>query len=124
MTKQVKIIVAILCICATLGIASSFYFYSLTREVETRLGESDKVIAQIGQLILLPEGEIPTVATVDDLELLRDQAFFANAELGDKVLIYNKAKKAFLFRPSQGKIIEVSGITIDVDVTTDATTQE
>jgi hypothetical protein len=64
----------------------------------------------VGKLILLPSGETPTIMTVTDKQKLTGQQFFANAKNGDKVLIYEKAKKAFLYDPVADKIIEVSPI--------------
>lgn len=68
--------------------------------------EARQVVDRVGQLIILPADESPTVATVTDLEALKDQAFFANAQIGDKVLIYANAGKAILYRPSENKVIE------------------
>lgn len=59
----------------------------------------------------LPAGEQPTLATVADQEKLKGQDFFSHAQNGDKLLIYPKAKKAILYRPSTGKIIEVTNLT-------------
>ena len=73
--------------------------------------EIQKLVATVGQLILLPS-ETPTVATVVDPAQLKDQAFFANATKGDKLLIYTNAKKAILYDPVQNKIIEVAPINI------------
>ncbi len=72
------------------------------------------VIAAIGKHILLPEGEEPTVATVSDPEKLKDQLFFKHAEMGDKVLIYTKAKMAYLYDPDRDILLEVAPITTDV----------
>lgn len=74
--------------------------------------EVDKLVSQIGKLMVLPEGEQPTVATVTDVEKLKDQPFFAKAENGNKVLIYTGAKKAILFDQAANKIIEVAPINI------------
>lgn len=67
---------------------------------------------KVGKLIVLPEGEDPTVATVSDKSKLQDQRFFAKAENGDKVLIYAKAGKAILYRPSIDKIIEMGPVNL------------
>lgn len=76
--------------------------------------EVSEVIAAIGKHILLPEGEEPTVATVSDPEKLKDQLFFKHAETGDKVLIYTKAKMAYLYDPDRDILLEVAPITTDV----------
>lgn len=70
------------------------------------------LIKEVGKIIVLPDGETPTVATVTDLEKVKNQDFFARAQNGDKILIYPKAKKAFLYRPSEKKIIEVGMVNI------------
>ncbi len=41
----------------------------------------------------------------------KGQPFFANAQVGDKVLIYYKAKKAILYNPTDNKIVEVGPIS-------------
>lgn len=70
--------------------------------------DNKKLIDQIGKLIILPTDEEPTIATVNDLSKLQGQPFFEKAQIGDKVLIYNIARKAILFRPSNNQIIELA----------------
>ena len=48
--------------------------------------------------------------TVTDKEKLSGQLFFANAKNGDKVLVYEKAKKAFLYDPDADIVIEVGPV--------------
>lgn len=74
--------------------------------------EQQTLVDQIGKLTDLPKGETPTVATVTDASKLKDQAFFINAVTGDKVLIYTNAKKAFLYRPSTNKIINIAPVNL------------
>jgi hypothetical protein len=62
--------------------------------------------------MLLPTEELPIVATVADPEKLKGQAFFVNATKGDKVLIYNTAKKAILYSPTENKIVDVAPLSI------------
>lgn len=69
-----------------------------------------QLVAQIGQVAVLPLDESPTVATVVDPSKLRDQPFFANVEAGDQVLIYPVSKRAVLWRPSTHKVVEVSTV--------------
>jgi flagellar basal body-associated protein FliL len=70
------------------------------------------LIAKVGKLTVLPTNETPTVATVTDITKLKDQAFFTNAQNGDKVLIYTQAKEAYLYRPSTNKIINIAPVNL------------
>lgn len=74
--------------------------------------EVKALITQVGKLVLLPTGEAPTVATVSDKNKLKSQAFFAHAENGDKLLMYTKAGKAYLYRPTLNMLIEVAPLNI------------
>jgi len=75
--------------------------------------EITTLIERVGKLIKLPTGEEPTVATVSDPAKLKDQVFFANAQVGDKVLIYTKARKAYLYDPEGDILLEVAPITAE-----------
>jgi hypothetical protein len=77
---------------------------AIQREIKT-------LTLKIGRVMELPKGEEPTLATVTDKQKLKGQDFFANAKNGDKLLIYRKAKKAILYRPSTEKIIDVTNLT-------------
>jgi hypothetical protein len=72
----------------------------------------NSVILEVGNHLILPMNEAPTVATVADPQKLRDQPFFQNAEVGDQILIYSVAKKAILWRPSVKKVVEVSSLSV------------
>ena len=74
--------------------------------------EVAQLVEKVGQLIVLPANEMPTVATVKNPENLRKQSFFANAKEGDRVLIYTVSKKAILYDPVANKIVEVAPLTI------------
>lgn len=74
--------------------------------------ETDALIIEVGKLIVLPADEKPTVATITDVDKLKDQPLFKNAKNGDKVLIYTTANKAILYRPSEKRIIEVGSVNI------------
>jgi len=72
--------------------------------------ETKELTDRIGRFMELPTGEQPTLATVTDQDKLKGQNFFAHAQNGDKLLVYPIARKAILYRPSIGKVIEVSNL--------------
>lgn len=98
---------------ATTG--TTYYFYS---ELQTAKNpdkaaenEAKELVAAVGQLIVLPD-ELPVVATVADLEKLKGQPFFQFASVGDKVLIFNEARKAVLYSPGENRIVDVAPLSI------------
>lgn len=97
------------------AVVSSGYFYARYRQVLTEASKSDTniILETIGKSIELPEGEAPTIATVTDKTKLSGQSFFRKAENGDKVLLYPEARKAFLYRPSTKKVVDMTIINID-----------
>ena len=80
--------------------------------------KSSDIIAQVGTHIELPQGETPTIATVTDPSKLIDQPFFAKARAGDIVLIYTAAREAYLFDPTQNKLVTVAPITTNAAAAT------
>lgn len=74
--------------------------------------QTAKLIAEVGKLIDLPAGETPTIATVTDVNKLKDQPFFQKAKNGNKVLIYNNAKKVILYDPDAHKIVDVGPFSV------------
>ncbi|MBI2798008.1 hypothetical protein HYX70_01750 [Candidatus Saccharibacteria bacterium] len=100
-----------------LGVAS-VYFYLQYQKIKQNPNavaqqETDVLVKQVGKLITLPTDETPTVATIVDKDKLKDQPFFTNAQNGDKILIYTKAKKAIIYRPKDNKLINVGPIAIN-----------
>lgn len=75
--------------------------------------EVDSLVMDVEKLLALPSDEKPTVATITDVEKLKEQVFFKNALNGDKVLIYTKNRKAILYRPTENKIVEVGAVNIN-----------
>ena len=68
------------------------------------------VVEDVAKLIKLPEGEIPSVATITDLSQLPNQEFYRFAKVGDKMLIFSQAHKIILYRPSEHIIIDVAPV--------------
>jgi hypothetical protein len=122
-TKAIFIIlmvVLVLSISATIALS---YLYLNSRQTQDpdQLTEKEVqlLVNKVSKLIELPE-ETPTVATVTDVEKLSTQPFFQNAINGDKVLIFQTARKAYLYRPENNILIEVA--PLNVQDQTEATT--
>jgi len=74
-----------------------------------------QLVSDVSELMVLPEDEQPTVATVADPEQLIGQPFFNKAKKGYKVLIYTNAQKAILYDPDAKKIIDIAPLNIGSD---------
>ena len=109
--KIVPVFILVFCL-VLLGGLYFFKEWKGQNDIEIK-SETQTLIEEVGKLISLPQDEEPTIATVSDPEVLKKQAFFANAKAGDKVLIYAKAKKAVLYDPVAKKIVEVAPLNID-----------
>lgn len=119
--SSIKILGIVVGIIVLIAAGVSYYFYAQEQDAQKLLQGANSQLSQeqvknlvdkVGKIIELPTGETPQVATVSDKSQLKGQ-FFANAEDGDTVLIYTNAKKAFLYRPSENKIIEVGPINLE-----------
>jgi hypothetical protein len=97
-------------ILVTTSLALAGYFYYLYQQTNAKANEVESTIEDISRHIKLPEGEVPTLATVADKKKLSEQEFFKLAENGDKVLIYKQAQKAILYRPSIDRIIDIAPV--------------
>lgn len=113
--NRITLIAGGVVIIAVVAIAAAGFFWmkwqAQSNPEKSAKDEVASVLTAVAKLMVLPE-EQPTVATVKDPEKLKDQIFFANAKTSDKVLIYSKARKAILYRPSEDKIIEVAPLNI------------
>lgn len=115
-----KNITLVLLVIALAGAGSAYYFYNQFEQLKQNPQaltdkENTTLVAKLGQLMVLPDGEEPTIATVADPSKLKDQPFFAKAKTGDRVFIYTNAKKAILYDEVGNKIVEVAPINIGKD---------
>lgn len=116
--KRLLLIAAIILIIGSTGAA--VYFYYQYSKVKASLNTSTQsqikdVLNKVGKFIDLPNDEDPSIATITDVSKLKGQPFFVKARNGDMVIVYNKAKRAILYRPSENKIIDFT--IVDPNVT-------
>lgn len=93
----------------------------ITSQTQLTDKEADEMLIKVGTLMSLPSDEKPTIATISDTQKLASQPFFINARIGDKVLIFNSAKKVILYRPEANKIINVAPLGSGGEVAGDST---
>lgn len=98
-------------------------FYDLYKLYEAKVPKSEKevekeaaeITLQLKKIMEVPD-EKPVIATVKDKDTLKaQQAFFAQAENGDKLVVFQGARKAILYRPSIAKIIESGPLLVSPD---------
>lgn len=99
----------------TVSVAGYFYYEYRQGLKPADAEEIKNLTAELGKIMELPDGEVPTLATVTDKGKLADQPFFRKAENGDKVLIYTNNGRAIIYRPSTKKIIDVTAVNVNAD---------
>lgn len=114
--KSVVVSFVILILLAVGGSSAGIYYYFQYKAAVARANdpkiEVQDVLSKIGKLIDLPTGEEPTVATVQDAEKIRSQAFFVKAQNGYRVVLYPNARLAILFDEKANKLINVGTINV------------
>ncbi len=125
MSKFAKILISLLVIFFIASAVFAGYYYKKVKDLtknESALKDTQlkEVIEKVGKLVVLPQGEQPTLATVSDPSQLQNQPFFKSAKKGDQVLVYINARRAILYDPIANKIIDIAplNVTNPVDTTT------
>ena len=73
--------------------------------------QAAEILHEVGQLIQLPSGETPTMASINNAAVAKEnQPFLANAENGDVLIVYTNVGEALLYRPSTDKLIAVGPV--------------
>lgn len=99
--------------------ATSVYFWNVAREAQLKAPEavaqknqeeSKQVISELQKLIELKQDEKPTVAKIEDPEVLKksNKDFYTNAKAGDYLILY--PERAIIFRLDEKKIINIAPI--------------
>lgn len=88
-------------------------FHTKTDSATANKTTSKRIVQEVGNIYMLPAGEEPTVALVQDKAKLGNQEFFKNTVNGDYLLVYSKAKLALVYRESNHKLVNVGPVNID-----------
>lgn len=120
LVRSKKFLLIALIVALLVSVAYFVFAYAKTRDELTKAQnpeqaakiEAEDLAKKLSSFVELPKDEAPTLATVNDAEKLKSQVFFAEAQNGDKVLVYTQARKALLYRPSTQKIIEYAPVAL------------
>lgn len=116
-----KIFLAFLVVLLIALLAGSAYLYKQYKDTQNQVNklstvqgqqelsktQTNQLLGEMRSIILLPSNEDPVVATVTDINLLKSQPFYQDAKNGDRVVVFVNAKKAYIYRPDEKKIINV-----------------
>jgi hypothetical protein len=121
-----KILISFVILALIGGVGYSQYqlYRATNAEYQKQVAEerTQKVVQSVATLMELPE-ETPQVATVQDVDLLRQtQPFFGKAENGDLVLIYSQM--AIIYSEKKNKIINVGPVNRDTPTPSEAVNTE
>ena len=108
-SKRGMIGIILISVIALVAVAIYYFFFRGSAELRAARKDFDITTQAVGKLMELPD-EVPVLATVTDLEKLKGQPFFDEAQNGDKVLVFNVARKVVLYRPSTKKIVNFSNL--------------
>lgn len=116
MQKSVLFSFIVLFLIAVAGSGAGIYYYTQYQNLEKRMNdptiEVREILEKVGNLMELPIDEEPTVATVNNPDAIRDQAFFAKAKKGDRVILYQNAGIAILYDEKANKILNFGTINV------------
>ena len=117
-TRQ-KVLLVILIVALVALIAGVGYLYKKYRDTQamvyklsTAQGQQElnktqieAILSEMRKLIVVPTGEDPAIATIVDIEQLKSSPFYKDAQNGDRVVLFNNAKKAYIYRPDSKIIV-------------------
>ena len=91
---------------AVLTLAGGFFGYKYWQALQNDPQRQAKELLDYVSSISDTPPETPTIATVTDTSKLSNETLRARSQNGDKLLIYTRAKRLILYRPSTKKVIE------------------
>lgn len=124
-TNIPMIIFAVLFLLAAGGFVWSYINYSNAKkqlvvltdpkaQQEAAKKEVQALVDKVKKLVVLPENEDPTIATITDAPALaKEQPFYKDAHNGDKLMVYMQAKKAFIYDPNRNILVNVGPIYME-----------
>lgn len=125
MTSFVKTTLRLVVVLGLLAFGAwSFWRYQQTQEqlrllsdpqAQSELAAKERMdlLAKVGKLMVLPEGEDPLILNIQNAEeMAKVQPFFQNTIDDDKILIYVEAGKSIIYSPSRNIIVNSGALSV------------
>lgn len=68
-----------------------------------------KTVETVSKLVIVPD-EKPAIVTVQDASKLSNPELASRAQDGDRLLVYAENRRVIMYRPSNGKIVDILSI--------------
>ncbi len=129
--NQILILVVILVVIIGVAFMAVNLYQAKKELAEVKEQNSEQVqqeqlselLDKVAMHMILPEEESPMIATIEDVEKLKnEEPFYARAENGDKLLIFSN--KAIIYRESLDKIVNVGPVFLKDQVQTEQMNNE
>lgn len=113
--RRLTIVIVLIVLALIIGGVYGYFKYNSKASSEKRAqAETIRLVKEVRKIMILPETDVPAVFDIQDPVLLTSQqAFFAGAEKGDKLLVYPQLGKAIIYSPSRRVIVNVGPVTFD-----------
>ena len=118
-TKRILMIANIIALVGLTG--STTFLFMKNRDLNEQVGltseeQNKRLVAEINEVYDLPD-EDPVVAKVTDAEEFKKQyAVFDNAQVGDYLLFFRKARLNVLYRQSDKKVVKTADVVVPITV--------
>jgi hypothetical protein len=120
--RTTKRVLMILNIVALIGLtASTTVLFLKNKDLNEQVGltseeQNKRLVAEINEVYDLPDEE-PVVAKVTDADEFKKQyAVFDNAQVGDYLLFFRKARLNVLYRQSDKKVVKTADVVVPITV--------
>ena len=121
--RKARSVILLMALIIVLLLGACGYLFIRYRTVGISSADNDKqqqvavITKELSSRITLP-GEQAILATILDKRKLNDAQLAIEAQNGDTLLIYPKAKRVFLYRPSTHKLVDIFRVQDTAGATT------
>lgn len=112
--SKMSLIIVIILVLIVGGVAYAKMKTPSAEQAQKRqMKQNQETIASIKKIMVVPEEE-PIIATINEAAvLIKEQAFYAGSQNGDKLVIFPKVQKAIIYSPSRNVIVNSGPFTIN-----------